>query len=81
MYCHQEYQPPKDPRITHNVGYMYSEGLGVKKVHGNAFNHYKIAAGKGYSDAQFELGYMYDHGHGTEKDFAAAIKWFEKAAN
>lgn len=32
-------------------------------------------------DAKFYVGLMYETGRGTEQDFAAAVKWYQKAAD
>ena len=50
----------------------YSEGL--------SFSDTKIAAEKGGSDAQYNLGLMYDLGQGTPQNDKEALKWYRKAA-
>ena len=37
-------------------------------------------AGKGNSDAQYQLGLLYYIGIGVSQDFAKAFHWFKKAA-
>ena len=37
-------------------------------------------AGKGNSDAQYQLGILYYIGIGVSQDFAKAFHWFKKAA-
>ncbi len=37
-------------------------------------------AGRGYAEAQFNIGLMYDKGHGLAQDYAEAAKWYRRAA-
>ena len=39
------------------------------------------SAKSGYAPAQYEIGQCYKRGVHVEKDFAAAVEWFVKAAN
>ena len=45
-----------------------------------AVKYYKLAAKKGHSKAQVNLGYCYKQGEGVEKSISEAIKWYKKAA-
>ena len=40
----------------------------------------RIAAGNGYTEAQYQLGCKYESGSGVAQSYAEAIKWFHKAA-
>lgn len=74
---------------TYYLGYVYEKGLGTKKRPGLAFKLYEETA---FSDsdavwdqypirsAMTRLGILYMEGLGTEADNAAAIEWFERAA-
>ena len=45
-----------------------------------AFNWYRKATEQGDADAQFNLGWLYENGWGVSKDYAEAVKWWQKAA-
>nr|XP_048715632.1 death ligand signal enhancer [Caretta caretta] len=50
--------------------------LGIESVNNGhdraAYSCFKLAADRGYSKAQFNVGLCYEHGRGTEKDLAKA---------
>ncbi|TRO79710.1 tetratricopeptide repeat-containing serine protease family protein [Trichloromonas acetexigens] len=46
-----------------------------------AFKFLKIAAEKGYSDAQLKIGQMYARGNYVDQDDKMAVKWFTMASN
>ncbi len=46
----------------------------------NEFLTVKAKAEKGDATAQFNLGLMYMNDLGVEKDYAEAVKWYNKAA-
>ena len=58
---------------------MYSKGKGVSKNYKEAVRLYRIAAKKGYVDAQYYLGLMYADGTGVEQDFINAYMWWDIA--
>jgi hypothetical protein len=58
---------------------FYSEGKGVEKSEGKAFEWTKKAAENGNADAQFNLGSFYENGYGTQIDYTASIYWFREA--
>ncbi len=41
---------------------------------------YEISAGRGNSDAQFNLGFNMEHGIGVQRDVGKAVEWYAKAA-
>jgi hypothetical protein len=45
-----------------------------------AVEHYKKAAKKGYSKAEWKLGYCYENGQGVPQDYEAAASWYNIAA-
>ncbi|NXN90815.1 DELE protein, partial [Rhinopomastus cyanomelas] len=60
--------------------------LGVESMRAGrysvAYTCFKLAADRGYSKAQFNVGLCYEHGRGTEKDLAkAAFYYFHAARN
>jgi TPR repeat protein len=51
----------------YNLGIVYCNGEGVEKNYSKAIEYFKIASGKGDSDAQNLLGIMYTNAQETEK--------------
>ena len=50
-----------------------------EKSYGKAFGHYLRAnLGGEVAEAQFNLGKLYEAGLGIDKDFVAALKWYQK---
>ena len=62
------------------VGYMYSNGLGVSKDQAKTIEWYTKAANQGYALSQKNLAWAYRTGNGVAKDENKAIMWYEKAA-
>ena len=58
---------------------MYAKGKGVSKNYKEAVRLYRIAAKKGYIDAQYYLGLMYADGTGVEQNFINAYMWWDIA--
>lgn len=67
------------PLAECQVGYFYSEGIGVEKDLGKAFYWTKRAAEHGDRDAQYNLAEMYEKGIGTDSDMESAIRWYKAA--
>lgn len=63
------------------LGWMYSQGLGVKQDHVKALEWYQKAADLGAAAAMNNIGYMYQNGFGVKADYIQAAKWYDKAAN
>lgn len=63
-----------------NLGYMYENGLGVKKDYKRAMFLYIESANKGSGDAEYRLGKMYYFGNGVEKNYKTALTWYQSAA-
>jgi TPR repeat protein len=70
----------KLPRASMFMGRILINGWGVPKDNKAAIGLYKIAADRGFSGAQNDLGVFYSKGIGVPQDYAAAIKWYELAA-
>ncbi len=68
------------PLAECQVGYFYSEGIGVEKNPEKAFYWTKSAAEHGDRDAQYNLAIFLETGFGCKKDAVQAKVWCEKAA-
>ncbi|NXX42387.1 DELE protein, partial [Tricholaema leucomelas] len=59
--------------------------LGIESMraghYGIAYSCFKLAADRGYSKAQFNVGLCYEHGRGTEKDLEKAACYYWQAAS
>ncbi len=64
-----------------NLGFVYSEGLGVTQDYAEAARWYRKAAEQGYAKAQGNLGVMYERGQGVPQDYVQAHMWFNLAAS
>jgi TPR repeat protein len=62
------------------LGRVYSKGLGTAVDNAQAFAYYMLAAQRGDSEAQFELGLMFYDGRGVQKDLDRALEWLETAS-
>ncbi|MBF0293221.1 MAG: tetratricopeptide repeat protein, partial [Nitrospinae bacterium] len=65
-----------------SIGNMYFQGKGLAKNTSEALRWWKKAAENGDSNLQNELGHDYyfgDKSKGISRDFATAVKWFQKA--
>lgn len=63
-----------------NLGYMFQNGLGVKKDSTKAAEWYLKAAEKSDAEAQFKIGQLLLDGQGVKKNEAKAAEWFKKSA-
>jgi uncharacterized protein len=65
----------------HNLGLMYSRGLGVQQDEVEGFRRLKIAADYGFPASQFIVGWTYAHGKSSiPQDFVRAHMWFNLSA-
>ena len=62
------------------IAYCYCIGQGVDKNYYEAAKWYRIAANRGYTNAQLNLGTLYRNGQGVTKNLAEAARWYQKAA-
>jgi len=62
------------------VGFMLSEGDGVRKNAVEAVKWFRIAAHAGDADSMLCLGYHLFYGEGVRKDRKAAVRWYRRAA-
>jgi TPR repeat protein len=65
----------------YNIGYLYTNGLGVTKDPKMAFDWILKAAKKGDNIAMLTLADFYEKGEGTTKDLNKAAEWKKKAEN
>lgn len=68
------------PLAECQIGYFYTEGLGVEKDLEKAFYWTRRAAEHGDWDGQYNLGCFYEEGAGTARDMEQAAHWFRGAA-
>ena len=65
-----------------NLGLKYQFGQGIQQDCNKALELYQLAEKEGLSSAQYNIGMLYEEGCGdVQKNYAAAIKWYKKAAN
>jgi len=63
------------------LGYLYFDGLGVKKDFKEGVKWFRMAADQGSPEAQGKLGIAYQLGKGDlPKDYKEAANWYRKAA-
>ena len=65
----------------HDLGFLYSDGLGVPQDHVEAAGWYRRAAEQGHTTAQHALGVMYYDGLGVPQDYVEAHIWLNLAAS
>src|SRR5262249_36009383 len=63
-----------------DLGYMYSEGLGVGADHARALRLFQLAAADGESRAMTWLGYYHAAGLAVTQSDAEALRWYRAAA-
>jgi TPR repeat protein len=69
-----------DAKAQSALGFMITNGEGVKVDYALSAKWYRKAAEQGYAPAQSTLGFMYDNGKGVLQDYAEAEKWYRKSA-
>jgi len=65
-----------------SLGWMYSEGCGMRRNYSKSMAWYQKAANQGCAVAQNNLGvmYAYDWFEAIKKDYTKAREWYQKAA-
>ena len=67
---------PRNPRTVGAANRAY-----INRNYERAFRLYQPLAEQGLPGAEFRLGFLYHQGLGTQRDFAAAMTWYRKAAD
>jgi len=62
------------------MGLRYYNGGGKIQDYPAAVKWFQVAAEKGHTEAQYQLGLMYGEGLGVQQDYNEASKWFRLAA-
>ncbi len=68
------------PYAQTNLGYCYSQGVGVEQNDIKAANYFRMAAEKGVATSQYNLGVCFENGEGVPQDDNKAFQWYLKAA-
>ena len=72
----------------HDLGRMYTDGLGVERNNVKAYEYYtkalsgfqKVEAQKAWKYTEYRIGKMFTQSLGTEQDYETAAQWFELSA-
>lgn len=70
-----------EPHAIHNLGVIYSTGIGLKQNLNKAYNQFLLAAKLGNTESQFKVGWCLLHGEGTPINKGSAIRWLKKATS
>lgn len=68
------------PDAQYRLGYMYSNGQGVRHDNEKAIDLYQKAAKQGNADAQYKLGEMYEKGKALMQNLDKALELYREAA-
>ena len=68
-----------DPGAQNNLGYIFENGLGVRKDLDVALEWYRKAEGRGSAEAAHNIGLMYVTGKGLPRSWSRALPYFSKA--
>ena len=71
----------RNMRAITNIGFLYSNGLGVKQDYSEAATWYQTAAEHGNVKAQVYLGRLHQNGLGVEQSDAEAMAWYSRATD
>lgn len=63
-----------------NLGFHYSQGIGINQNKEQAVYWYKKAAEQDDATAQYNLGTCYANGHGVPRSAYSAYNWYKKSA-
>lgn len=81
--AYRSFKPLADDGIPHaqnNLGFLFQNGLGVRRNYNTAIKWYRSAADQGLAEAEHNLGILNYKGHGVAQSFTIARRWFKKAA-
>jgi len=68
------------PEELYRAGGRFFRGVDGPQDYEKAFKWIKLAAEKGHSQAQNDVGVMYETGQGVNQDLNQAMYWFKKSA-
>ena len=63
------------------MGLLYEGGIEVQRNPAEATKWYRLAADRGYAEAQNSLGSMYQAGEGVPRDYGEALRWYSLGAD
>ncbi len=66
---------------VNSIGFLYTNGNGVKQSWEKAFEFFQQAADMGYAPALCNLGKMYQNGLGVEQSYEKAFEYFQQSAD
>ena len=69
------------PEVNFNNAVKHYHGIGQEKNYNLAFTQFKSAAEDGHSESMYMLYNCYQNGYGTDRNFATARSWLEKAVS
>jgi TPR repeat protein len=75
----QIFKTTKDPKADYELGFHYEKGEGVEVDATMAFTHWKYAAKRHMSKAEYRVGICYLYGKGTDRDLYRAKKFLTRA--
>tara|TARA_B100000530_G_scaffold275675_1_gene188625 strand:- start:104 stop:901 length:798 start_codon:yes stop_codon:yes gene_type:complete len=81
--AYRSFKPLADNGIAeaqNNLGFLYQNGLGVRRNYNTAIKWYQLAANQGLSEAEHNIGMLNYWGYGVSQDFNIARRWFSKSA-
>lgn len=86
LFWYKKAASANDPIAQNNLGFMYDNGLGVKRNNRKAFELFKLAADAPQGElldpyALVNLGLAYEFGRGTNVDYKEAVKWYQMGAD
>ena len=81
--AYRSFKPLADTGVAeaqNNIGFLYQNGLGVRRNYNTAIKWYERAADQGLAEAEHNLGMLNYWGYGLSQDYTIARRWFAKSA-
>jgi len=81
--AYRSFKPLADEGVAeaqNNLGFLFQNGLGVRRNYNTAIKWYQSAADQGLAEAEHNLGILNYRGHGVAQSYSIARRWFNKAA-
>ncbi len=81
--AYRSFKPFADNGVAeaqNNLGFLYQNGLGVRRNYNTAIKWYQRAAEQGLAEAEHNLGMLNYWGYGVSQDYNIARRWFNKSA-